>query len=90
MPGFQGDGLDRNTSPELEHALVRLLEAFREGTQGHAEPIVDLNFNLTTEGVLRIARALAEHDLAWREVDSFDPVSLATLRTTGAMPICSG
>jgi L-alanine-DL-glutamate epimerase-like enolase superfamily enzyme len=47
MPGFHGDGLDRNPSPELEDALVRLLEAFREGTQGKAEPIVDLNFNLT-------------------------------------------
>jgi galactonate dehydratase len=90
MPGFQGDGLDRNPSPELEEALVRLLEAFREGTQGKAEPIVDLNFNLTTEGVLRIARTLAEHGLAWLEVDAFDPVSLATVRSAAAMPICSG
>jgi galactonate dehydratase len=90
MPGFQGDGLGRNPSPELEDALVRLLEAFREGTQGKAEPIVDLNFNLTTEGVLRIARTLAEHGLAWLEVDAFDPVSLATVRNAAAMPICSG
>src|ERR671924_184071 len=36
MPGFQGDGLDRNPSPQLEEALVRLLEAFREGTGGKA------------------------------------------------------
>jgi galactonate dehydratase len=90
MPGFQGDGLDRNPSPELEEALVRLLEAFREGTQGKAEPIVDLNFNLTTEGVLRIARTLAEHRLAWLEVDAFDPVSLAAVRSAATMPICSG
>src|SRR5207302_11467026 len=58
MPGFHGSGLDRNPSPEVEASLVRLLEAFREGTAGRAEPIVDLNFNLTAEGVLRIARAL--------------------------------
>jgi galactonate dehydratase len=90
MPGFQGGGLDRNPSPELENALVRLLEAFREGTQGNAEPIVDLNFNLTTEGVLRIARALADHGLAWLEVDAFDPVSLAAVRSAATMPICSG
>jgi galactonate dehydratase len=90
MPGFQGDGLDRNPSPELEEALVRLLEAFREGTQGRAEPIVDLNFNLTTEGVLRIARTLGDHGLAWLEVDAFDPVSLAAVRAVAAMPICSG
>jgi len=90
MPGFQGDGLDRNPSAELEQALVRLLDAFREGTQGSAAPIVDLNFNLTTEGVLRIARALDEHELAWLEVDSFDPLSLATVRSAAAMPLCSG
>ena len=47
MPGFHGDGLDRNPSPELEDSLVRLLDAFAEGTEGKAEPIVDLNFNLT-------------------------------------------
>ena len=70
MPGFHGDGLDRNPSPELEQALVRLLDAFREGTRGRAAPIVDLNFNLTAEGVLRVARALAGHGLMWLEVDS--------------------
>jgi L-alanine-DL-glutamate epimerase-like enolase superfamily enzyme len=90
MPGFQGEGLDRNPSPELEEALVRLLEAFREGTQGRAEPIVDLNFNLTAEGVLRIARMLADHGLMWLEVDAFDPVSLAAVRSAAEMPICSG
>ena len=90
MPGFQGDGLDRNPSRQMENALVRLLEAFREGTQGNAEPIVDLNFNLTAEGVLRIARILGDHGLAWLEVDAFDPLSLATVRQAAAIPICSG
>jgi L-alanine-DL-glutamate epimerase-like enolase superfamily enzyme len=91
MPGFQGgDGLERNPSPELEDALVRLLDAFREGTAGKAQPIVDLNFNLTAEGVLRVARALAKHNLMWLEVDAFDPVSLSTIRASSTMPICSG
>jgi L-alanine-DL-glutamate epimerase-like enolase superfamily enzyme len=90
MPGFHGDGLDRNPSPELEQALIRLLDAFREGTEGKAEPIVDLNFNLTGEGVLRIARALDEHGLMWLEVDAFDPLSLATVRQGANVPICSG
>jgi galactonate dehydratase len=90
MPGFQGDGLDRNPTPELEQALVRLLDAFREGSGGHADPIVDLNFNLTAEGVLRVARALGEHGLMWLEVDAFDPVSLAVVRNGAAIPVCSG
>src|SRR5205823_5324375 len=58
MPGFGGAGLDRNSSRELEDELRRLLDAFDKGTGGEAQPIVDLNFNLTTEGVLRVARAL--------------------------------
>jgi L-alanine-DL-glutamate epimerase-like enolase superfamily enzyme len=90
MPGFQGDGLDRNPSPELEQTLARLLEAFREGTGGKAQPIVDLNFNLTAEGVLRVARALDGFDLAWLEVDAFDPVSLSVVRRDSPIPICSG
>jgi L-alanine-DL-glutamate epimerase-like enolase superfamily enzyme len=90
MPGFQGDGLDRNASPELEDALRRLLDAFREGTNGSAEPIVDLNFNLTAEGVLRVARALGDHGLMWLEVDAFDPVSLAAVRRGTDIPVCSG
>src|ERR687888_978291 len=90
MPGFQGPGLDRNPSTELEDTLVRLLDAFGEGTQGKAEPIVDLNFNLTTEGVLRIARTLDGHGLMWLEVDAFDPVSLAAVRSGAAVPVCSG
>ena len=58
MPGFGRDGgIDRNPTPELLDALTQLLEAFREGTGGKAQPIVDLNFNLTTEGIVRVARA---------------------------------
>ena len=89
MPGFQGDGLERNPSPELEDALVRLLAAFREGTEAKAQAIVDLNFNLTAEGVLRIARAVDE-DLMWLEVDAFDPISLSAVRSASVIPICSG
>jgi galactonate dehydratase len=90
MPGFHGEGADRNPSVALEDALVQLLDAFRKGTDGKAEPIVDLNFNLTAEGVLRIARALSDHGLAWLEVDAFDPVALAAVRHGSSIPICSG
>jgi L-alanine-DL-glutamate epimerase-like enolase superfamily enzyme len=90
MPGFHGANLDRNPSPELEDVLVHLLEAFHEGTGGRAEPVVDLNFNLTAEGVLRVARRLEDFDLMWLEVDSFDPESLAGVRGGTTIPICSG
>ena len=91
MPGFGRDGgIDRNPTPELLDALTRLLEAFREGTGGKAQPIVDLNFNLTTEGIVRVARALEPFDLAWLEVDSYDAAALAHARRRSPMPLCSG
>jgi L-alanine-DL-glutamate epimerase-like enolase superfamily enzyme len=90
MPGFQGPDLDRNPSPEVEDALVQLLESFHEGTGGRAEPIVDLNFNFTAEGALRVARRLEDFDLMWLEVDSFDPDSLSGVRGGTTIPICSG
>lgn len=91
MPGFGRDGgIDRNPTPELLDALTRLLEAFREGTGGKAQPIVDLNFNLTTEGIVQVARALEPLDLAWLEVDSFDAAALAHARRRSPIPLCSG
>src|SRR5262249_30595760 len=89
MPGFEGAGLDRNPSRELDDQLRRLLDAFDRGTRGEAQPIVDLNFNLTPEGVVRVAHILEDYDLAWLEVDSFDAESLASVRHAAGMPICS-
>ena len=91
MPGFGRDGgTDRNPTPELIDALTRLLDAFRDGTGGKAQPIVDLNFNLTTEGIVRVARALEPFGLAWLEVDSYDAAALAHARRRSPVPLCSG
>jgi len=89
MPGF-GKGGGTAQASEIADALDRLLAAFAEGTGGAAAPIVDLNFNLEPEGVLRVARALERHELAWLEVDLFDPAALALVRSRAPMPICSG
>jgi galactonate dehydratase len=89
MPGFnEGGGTLR--ADEIADALVRLLEAFAEGTRGAARPIVDLNFNLEPEGCVRVAKALEPFDLLWLEVDLFDPGALAHVRHIAPMPICSG
>ncbi len=89
MPGFnEGGGTLR--ADEIADALVRLLEAFAEGTGGNARPIVDLNFNLEPEGCVRVAKALEPFDLLWLEVDLFDPAALAHVRHVAPMPICSG
>ncbi len=89
MPGF-GKGGGTAQAAEIADALDRLLSAFAEGTGGAAAPIVDLNFNLEPEGVLRVARALEKHQLVWLEVDLFDPAALALVRARAPMPVCSG
>ena len=89
MPGFGGGG-GTMRAEEIATALVRLLEAFEEGTGGAARPIVDLNFNLEPEGCARVARALERFDLLWLEVDMFDPGALAHVRHVAPMPVCSG
>jgi L-alanine-DL-glutamate epimerase-like enolase superfamily enzyme len=89
MPGFAGGG-GTIRADEIADALVRLLEAFAEGTGGAARPIVDLNFNLEPEGCARVARALERFDLLWLELDMFDPGALAHVRHIAPMPICSG
>ena len=89
MPGF-GEGGGTLQAEEIAEALVRLLEAFREGTGEAARPIVDLNFNLEPEGCVRVARLLERFDLLWLEVDLFDPAALAHVRHVAPMPICSG
>ena len=89
MPGF-GAGGGTARAREIAGHLVRLLEAFAQGTLGAAQPIVDLNFNLEPEGCLRVAHALEGLDLAWLEIDLFDPAALAHVRQSTRIPICSG
>ena len=92
MPGFQGVGgtTDQVITNEVIDALVGLLEAFARGTEGRADPILDLNFNAKPEGALRVAEALETFDLLWLEVDLYDPAALAHVRGRAPMPICSG
>jgi L-alanine-DL-glutamate epimerase-like enolase superfamily enzyme len=89
MPGF-GTGGGTQQAAEIADALVALLEAFGQGTGGAARPIVDLNFNLEPEGILRVAKALEPFGLLWLEVDLYDTAALALVRRRAPMPICSG
>jgi len=89
MPGFgSGDGTIR--AGEIADALVCLLEAFAEGTDGKARPIVDLNFSLEPEGCLHVVNALRDFGLLFLEVDLFDPAALALVRQRSSIPVCSG
>ncbi len=89
MPGF-GAGGEAVRAQEIADALVRLLDAFAEGTGGRARPIVDLNFNLEPEGCVLVAQALERFGLLWLEVDLYDPAALAHVRRKAPMAVCSG
>jgi galactonate dehydratase len=89
-PGFGTGAVDENVSRETVEALERLFAAFEQGTDGRAEPILDLNFNAKPESVLRVARALQRFGLVWLEVDCYEPAALTSVRARSPMPICSG
>jgi len=83
-------------TPELnvERRLLRgvreHVETLREGAGADVEILLDLNFNARTEGYLSILREIADLELLWVELDTFDPKALAYLRRQSRHPIASG
>ena len=67
--------------------LDELLDFLR--TRKEQELILDLNFNFKPESVQRLAQALAPYDLAWIELDMFDPAALLAIKRSIQTPICS-
>ena len=45
---------------------------------------LDLKLNFKTEGYLKATRVVEPFDLAWLEIDSYDPRALATIGMPGA------
>jgi len=90
LPGF---GLPFEPGRNVERKLLRdiraHLEAFRDGAGPHMDIMIDLNFNCTTEGYLKILRELADLDLFWVELDTYNPKALAHIRSRSAHPISS-
>ncbi len=82
--------------PELlaDHDVIagatRSIEAFKQGLPADFDLIIDLNFNFRTEGFIAIGRALDHFDLAWIELDCYDPQALAEVRREIKSFLCSG
>jgi galactonate dehydratase len=68
--------------PELnvdKHVLSNLrthLAAMRDGAGPDVDLLLDLNFNAKTEGYLKILKAIADFDMFWVEIDSYNPEAL--------------
>ncbi len=92
MPGFNKGKMsfDRNITPEIIDNVCKVMAAFKKGVGKKAGLIIDLNFNFSTEGFIKMAKALEQFDLMWLELDSYDPIALTQIRQSTRTPICSG
>ncbi len=91
IPGF---GTPFEPGLNVERSLVSdvraVVEAFREGAGLDMDILVDLNFNAHTDGYLRLARALADLDLFWIEIDTDSADGLALVRQESGCQISGG
>src|SRR5258707_14034154 len=78
-----------NADRRILRAIADELAALREGAGPEMGLHLDLNFNFKTEGYLKAARVVEPFDLAWLEIDSYDPRALATIRNGARVPIAS-
>jgi galactonate dehydratase len=94
-PGLHMPGFNAPFAPELvpdrrlTEDLVAQMAAFRQGAGPEVGLHLDLNFNFRTEGYIRLAQAMEAFDLAWLEIDSYDPAALATIRRAARTRIAS-
>ena len=78
-----------NVEKRVLRNLVTHLEAIRDGAGPDVDLLLDLNFNAKTEGYLKILRAIAEFDMFWVEIDSYNAEALAYIRGHSPHPISS-
>ena len=79
----------RNVERKVLRNLRANLEAFRDGAGPDIDILIDLNFNCSTEGYLKILREIADLDMFWVEIDSYNPQALAYIRSQSPHPISS-
>ena len=91
MPGFnRPPGYpELNAERDVIDGLKAEMEAFREGAGPEIDLLLDLNFNMKTEGYLQTVDALAPLGLFWIEIDSYNPQALALIRQRSTTPISS-
>jgi galactonate dehydratase len=78
-----------NVDRNVLRNLLAHLEAIRDGAGPNVDLLLDLNFNAKTEGYLKILRSIADFDMFWVEIDSYNPAALAYIRRQSPHPISS-
>ena len=82
MPGFaKSKGWPNlNCSNQLIKDIEKWVSSFREFLGEDKNIALDLNFNFRNNGFIKISKALEKYNLAWIEIDSFDPISLKEIK----------
>jgi L-alanine-DL-glutamate epimerase-like enolase superfamily enzyme len=89
-PGFGVPFLpELNVDRRVLRNLRAHLDAIRAGAGPDMDLLLDLNFNAKTEGYLTILDALADDDMFWIEIDSYNPQALGYIRRQSPHPISS-
>ncbi len=76
-------------SPRRIRQTVEQMMAIREVIGPEIELILDVNFNLKPASVVQLLQALEPVELAWLELDLYDPDALRQIKEAVATPICS-
>jgi galactonate dehydratase len=89
-PGFGVPFLpELNVDKRVLRNLRDHLEAIRDGAGRDMDLLLDLNFNAKTEGYLKILRSIADIDMFWIEIDSYNAEALGYVRNHSPHPISS-
>ena len=91
-PGFHGPfgSTDRNPEKKVLDSIELLMGTWREAVGSQVDILLDLNFNFTTEGFIKVARLIEPFNPMWVELDSYDPKALKEVTMASAVPTCSG
>jgi L-alanine-DL-glutamate epimerase-like enolase superfamily enzyme len=89
-PGF-GDPHEPgcNLTRKVLRDTVDHLEVLREGAGPEVELGLDINYDLKTEGTLKLLRAVEHLDLFWFELDNNNPQAMSYIRSQSRTPIAS-
>lgn len=89
-PGFSAPFFpELNVERQMLRNLRAHLEALRDGLGPDIDILIDVNFNAKPEGYLKILRSIADMDIFWVEIDSYNPDALAYIRSQSPHPISS-
>ena len=89
-PGFGSPFYpELNIDKKVLRNLRMHLEALDDGAGRDVDLLLDLNFHAKTEGFLKILREIADFDMFWVELDTYNPQALGYLRSHSRHPIAS-